>query len=136
MKRLFLDTNFIIDYFVRDDYRSVSEQLLVEGAKRGYEFCISFLSVANFAYILRKQPLEQRQSVIRQCCEVFTVVNNTSYQIDSALSLEAIDFEDALQYQSAVDAGCDCIITRNSKDFKFSKIPVCSAVEFMERYLG
>ena len=40
MKRLFLDTNFIIDYFVRDDYRSVSEQLLVEGAKRGYEFCI------------------------------------------------------------------------------------------------
>lgn len=58
MKRLFLDTNFIIDYFVRDDYRSVSEQLLVEGAKRGYEFCISFLSVANFAYILRKQPLE------------------------------------------------------------------------------
>jgi len=39
------------------------------------------------------------------------------------------DFEDSLQYFSAIDSDCEIIITRNGKDFKKSMIPVMTADE-------
>lgn len=32
MKRVFLDTNFIIDYFVREDFNEEAEKLLLLGS--------------------------------------------------------------------------------------------------------
>lgn len=43
------------------------------------------------------------------------------------------DFEDGLQYYSAIENQIDIIITRNKKDFKNSKIPVLTAKEFLAR---
>lgn len=135
MKRLFLDTNFIIDYFIRDSYQSDSENLLLQGYKMGLKFYVSYLSMANFAYILRKQPKEVLYEMIKKCCEVFNIVDCNSKQIEAAISLNASDFEDALQYQAALEAKCDCIITRNSKDFTFSILPTLTATEFTDKYL-
>jgi predicted nucleic acid-binding protein len=41
------------------------------------------------------------------------------------------DFEDAVQYYSAIKAGCKVIITRNGKDFKKSTIPIMTANEYL-----
>ena len=41
------------------------------------------------------------------------------------------DFEDGLQYYSAIENNLDFIGTRNQKDFKASKIPVMNATEFI-----
>ena len=41
------------------------------------------------------------------------------------------DFEDAMQYYTALKAKADFIITRNGKDFTASKIPVMTATEFL-----
>ncbi len=43
------------------------------------------------------------------------------------------DFEDRLQYYSAMENQIEIIITRNKKDFKNSKIPVLTAKEFLAR---
>lgn len=135
MKHIFLDTNFVIDYLVRDEYRQISRQFLSLAKIKGCQFYISFLSVANFAYIARRLDKEILYKYIATIEELFTILSNDSRQISAALSLNASDFEDALQYQTAVTNGCECIITRNGKDFKFSQIPVLSASDFMEEYL-
>lgn len=54
MKKIFLDTNFIIDYFIREDYSGDAEKVMRLGDSRNMEFHISYLTVANFAYIMRK----------------------------------------------------------------------------------
>lgn len=133
MKKIFLDTNFIIDYFVREDYNGVSEQLLSLG-KNNLKFYISYLTVANFAYIVRKMPKDLVVSMIQRICETFKIVKNTKEQIERNVILNPSDFEDGLQYQAAIDAGCDCIITRNKKDFEFSQIPVMDALEFLQKF--
>jgi len=46
------------------------------------------------------------------------------------------DFEDGLEYYSALEVGCDCIITENKKDFYFSKIEVMSTLEFYEKHMA
>ncbi len=135
MKHIFLDTNFVIDYLVRDEYKHISRQFLSLAKSKGCQFYISFLSVANFAYIARRLDKEILYRYIATIEELFTILSNDSRQISAALNLSASDFEDALQYQTAVSNGCECIITRNGKDFKFSHIPVLSATDFMAEHL-
>ncbi len=43
------------------------------------------------------------------------------------------DFEDAIQYHTALENGIDVIITRNKKDFKNSKLPVMTAKEYLRK---
>ena len=134
MKKLFLDTNFIIDFLLREEFKNDSQQFLAEGSKRKCKFYISFLSVANFAYIARKLSTTELYRYLSALSNLFIIIPNTDSQIKSAIDLQASDFEDALQYQAALDAGCECIITRNEKDFGFSQIPVLSASDFVDRY--
>lgn len=134
MKRLFLDTNFIIDYLLRDEFKQDCINLLAKGKRDGYSFHISFLSIANFAYIARKAPKEDLYGYIARLSKLFSVVPNNARQLERAMALDARDFEDALQYQSAIDAKCDFIITRNQKDFPFSTIPVMSASDYVDTY--
>ena len=55
MKNVFLDTNFIMDLLVRGPKYSIdAKRVLDEGAIKDYQFYVSFLSIANFAYINRK----------------------------------------------------------------------------------
>lgn len=132
MKRFFLDTNFLIDYLVREEYKSVCQKFLEYGIRRNAKFYVSFLSVANFAYIGRKIPQDTLYNHIAGIIELFNVIPNQDKQIVRVLESHPSDFEDGLQYQTALDADCDCIITRNAKHFSFSKIPVMSAQEYLE----
>jgi hypothetical protein len=52
--------------------------------------------------------------------------------MDLALNSEFRDFEDAIQYYTAIENDQDLIITRNQQDFKESKIPVMTAGEFIK----
>ena len=131
MKNIFLDTNFIIDYFVREDFNEEAEKLLQLGESQNLNFYISYLSVANFAYIMRKLPVSQLNDIILRICKIFQVVDNTRDQILLTLQSGFKDFEDGLRYQCALAANCDCIISRNKKDFVTSSIPVMTASEFL-----
>lgn len=135
MRKIFLDTNFIIDYLIRDEYRESSRAFLEKGVRAGCLFCISYLSVANFAYVARKLPRKDLDRCIRTILELFVIIVNDKTQIEKAICLDTSDFEDALQYQCAKEVKCECIITRNQKDFLFSEIPVLTAAEYMEKYL-
>jgi len=44
------------------------------------------------------------------------------------------DFEDGLQYFSAIENDQDIIITRNLKNYKNSKIPAMTAEQFLKSY--
>lgn len=134
MKKVFLDTNFIINYFVRKDYSGDAEKVMRLGDSKKIEFHISYLTVANFAYIMRKIPAEDLRTLISKICSSFNIVSNTSNQIMLNLQVKCPDFEDGLQYQAALSAECDCLITRNRKDYPFAKIPVLTPVEFLTKF--
>lgn len=131
MKRVFLDTNFAMDYFIREQYHDQAAAVLRIGIYTNTEFCLSFLSVANFAYIMRKNTKDQLYLMLDRLASVFTITDNNKRQLFKAIEMESSDFEDALQYQTAMDNVCGCIITRNKKDFGFSAIPVLTPDEYV-----
>lgn len=52
--------------------------------------------------------------------------------IEKGLNSDFSDFEDAVQYFSALQSGCTVIITRNGKDFRKSTIPIMTADEYLK----
>ncbi len=51
--------------------------------------------------------------------------------VELALSSEFKNFEDAIQYYTAIENAVEILITRNIKDYKQADIPVRTADEFI-----
>lgn len=129
MNRLFIDTNIVLDLLIREEYHEDIRALITNSSAD--ELYISYLTVANAAYIMRKYPQSEIRRNIQLILEIFRIIPNTIDQIENALTIESSDFEDILQYQSAKSAQCSVILTRNLKDFKFSSIPVMTVKEYL-----
>ena len=51
--------------------------------------------------------------------------------IELALSSGFKDFEDAIQYYSALEENLEYLVTRNKEDYKHSGIIICNAKEYL-----
>lgn len=51
--------------------------------------------------------------------------------IDDSIASFFADFEDAVQYYSALKVKADVIITRNVDDFAAAKLPIMTAAEYL-----
>ena len=60
-----------------------------------------------------------------------TTVNDKTVR-DTNLNKKIHDFEDGLQYYSALNSGCKCIVTEDLNDFYFSEIEVLTSRRFLE----
>ena len=134
MKKLFLDTNIVLDLLSRRQPFYDSAARLFSLADNGVvKVSVSALTIANTHYILSKQKTEEdAKEILRKFRLIVEIVSLSDKIIDMALNNKVFkDFEDSLQYYSASESSHDIIITRNQKDFKSSDIPVLSAEEFL-----
>lgn len=133
MKRIYIDADVILDLLEnRAGFFEDAAQLFTHVEKGEIRAFVSPLIFANLYYILRKGkgPKAARESLLRLKMLLKVVVINEKI-IDLALSSTFTDFEDAIQYYSALENTCDCLITRNKKDYKESEVPVYSPREFL-----
>lgn len=102
--------------------------------KKQIELTISSLSIAKTSYVLlRQMDAGKAKSILRKLRLIVTILPLDDKIVGLALNDENFsDFEDALQYFTALENGQDLIITRNLKDFKHSKLPVMTAQQFIE----
>ena len=130
--KLFLDTNVVIDVIAaREPFVADSSAVfnLCETGK--VEGIISSLTLCTVSYILRKfvTPGTMRTKLREFRC-VLTPVDLTVSLLDKALASTISDFEDAVQFYTAVYSEADYIITRNAKHFPTDHIPVLSPTDF------
>jgi len=134
MKRIFLDTNIVLDILAhRMPYYTEAAKLFSLADKKKIKLSVSALCLADSNYILSKQlPVTEVRKVLRRFKVLVNVLPLDDKVSDLALNSEFNDFEDAIQYFTAIENGQDLIITRNLQDFKESKIPVMTAGEFIK----
>ncbi|HAP35159.1 MAG TPA: PIN domain nuclease [Bacteroidetes bacterium] len=136
MKSLFLDTNIVIDLLAkREPYYRSAAQLFSLADKMEIQLSVSALTFANTNYILLKEKKPEEAKLILRKLKLLVRVNSLDDKI-IGLSLNDSDFkdyEDALQYYSALENGDNIIITRNLKDFQKSRIPVLTAEQFLQQ---
>ncbi len=134
MKNLFLDTNIILDLLGRRmPFYSDAAKLFSLADRKKLKLSVSSLCIADAHYILSKEnPEMEVRNILRKFKVLVTVLPLDEKITDLALNSEFSDFEDGIQYYTAIENDQDIIITRNQQDFKESKIPVLTAGEFIK----
>ena len=136
MSRLLIDTNIVIDLLAnRKEFYTEAATLFSLADKNILTLTVSSLTFANTNYILSKLKSEKEARIILRKFKVLVETLSLDDKItELALSDDKFpDFEDGLQYYSAIENRIDIIISRNKKDFKNSKIPVMTAKEYMAK---
>ena len=136
MKRIFPDTNIILDLLAyRMPFYTEAAELFSLADKKKIKLSISSLCLADTHYILSRQnPEMEVRKILRKFKVLVNVLQLDDKITDLALNSEFMDFEDAIQYYTALENDQDLIITRNQPDFKDSKIPVMTAGEFIKSF--
>ena len=135
MMKVFLDTNILIDYVDHREKRVYAGLILSMADEGLITLFASYLFYANMGYILRKRTQEERYRLIREARAMATVLPCDTEQLDVALAHPVKDYEDMLQYQCALAAGCDVVVTNNKKNFhEFCKLPFLTSEEFLLQF--
>ena len=131
--RIFLDTNILLDVLLdRKPFCEASSKLWRLAECGRLEAVISAISFNNVFYIVRKYAgKEAAQRTVEVMNVNFSVFPLTQDIISRAIAAKLPDFEDSIQFFSAVSCEADYIITRNAKDFPQDSIPVLSSAAFL-----
>lgn len=134
MKNIFLDTNIIIDFFADRKPFSLSAEILFNYAlNKRLKLYVSTVSYNNIYYIL-KQSLSHQQTInlLDSLMDMTEAVDVSKLTLQNALKSEFKDFEDAIQYHCALSINkIEVIVTRDTKDFRKSNIPVMTPDELL-----
>lgn len=134
MKVIFLDTNIIIDFLAnRTPFSEDAAMLFNLSLKGKVRIFVSALSYNNIYYIMRQQYSH------KECLKMLEALNSWTEMLDNSKEMviksfrsDFNDFEDAIQYFSALsNSKIECIITRNTKDYKKSILPVMTPGEVL-----
>jgi predicted nucleic acid-binding protein len=126
LKKLFFDTDVILDISIEREMNiqdSVKIINLIEnGLYNGYTSSVIFTNT----YYIQRKFIGHNVAInfLKNLRQLLTVLNVDDMIIKKALESEFKDFEDAVQYYTAMENNMDCIITRNIDDYKKSTIPV------------
>jgi predicted nucleic acid-binding protein len=125
--KVFVDTNVVIDHLTdRQPFANHSSLIFELHEQKQIQIYISALSINTVYYVSRKLLGEKRTlNLIEELIEDLEVIGTSKAEIKTALTLGFKDFEDALQYSTALTVKkVEAIITRNVKDYRKSKIAV------------
>lgn len=135
MEKLFIDTNIVIDLLAkREPFYKEAQDLFTLSDKKEVLLQISALTFANAFYsIVKHHKSVDAKKYLSKFKVLVEVLPLDVKAIELALASDFVDFEDGLQYFTAMDHESDIIITRNKKDYKTSKIPVLTAGEYLKK---
>ena len=133
MIKLFLDTNVVLDVLAAREPFLADSLIVFSLCESGEaEGCASALTFCTVSYILRKfvTPVTMRGK-LRDLRNVLMPVELSASLLDMAMASSLPDFEDAVQFYSAVQSGADYIISRDKRHFPQDSIPVLTPTEFL-----
>lgn len=130
MKALF-DTNVILDILLnREEFIELSASLmsLVEQKKIEGYLCATTLTTID--YLLTKtRDRKTSKLALQSLLSIFHVSEVNKSVLKLAISSNFKDFEDAVQYYSGKCVDVNCVVTRNTKDYKNTKLPIYTPTE-------
>ncbi len=133
MDMLFLDTNIILDLVSpRPPFSLFAQKLFSKSQRLNMGIYASALSFPNINYLLSKVTnKETAKQVLLKIKPLITILPLTDKIIQLALASDFNDFEDAIQYYTALENNITTLITRDLKDFKKANIRVMTSEEYL-----
>lgn len=133
-KKVFTDSDVILDILCkREPHYEYAAQVFSLADTRQLRLYTTPLVVANVYYILRKAiGIEKAKEALRKLRLLMHIIAIEEQEIDLALNSPFSDFEDALQYYTAVRHHMDMLLTRNIKDYKEKALIIQTPEQFIK----
>lgn len=136
--KIFADTNILLDVLARrEPFYGDSAEVWTLAETGRVTGLASTLSLPNLYYLLRRmkgqQTARKALSILR---DIFTLVPLDMQIANQAIDAEIKDFEDAIQFFSAIRAGASVLITRNPRDFPVGDIAIQTPAEFLAAHFA
>ena len=136
MKRIFIDTDVVMDFLTRREPFAIESMKLMEyGNRKELELNISSLCLSNIHYLISRTEKKSRaREKIKGMLKLVETLSVHKSTVEKAAYSEFKDFEDAIQNFCAKENGIKSIITRNVKDFSKSSLSVQTPKEFITEF--
>lgn len=111
--KVFLDANVLIDVVQnRIDFVETSSKVLQLGLDGECELCASDITFTTVSFYARKnRTQEQLYEVLQSLRDFIDVAPSGKIAIDWALQQKSKDFEDSVQYYTALRSGAEYIVS-------------------------
>lgn len=134
-----MDTNIVIDFLSNRQPFAMDAAKIFDLALSGkLKIFIAAVSYNNIYYILRQSMTRNATlKLLEELADITEITDITNSVIRQSLKTDFKDYEDAIQYHSALSIpNLDFIVTRNTKDFKKSKIAILTPTEALASFSG
>ncbi len=123
--RVLIDTNVILDvWLARQPFLADSARILSAAEKKKISGVICPTTVTTLHYLVKKHRGEAKaRELLKGLLRICSVGTFRRSEIDDALGSKIKDFEDAVIEAVALRTGSEIIATRNTEDFKSSRVP-------------
>ena len=129
--RVFLDTNVILEFFIeREDVKA--EMYMSVGSFYTMLFLIDKYLRKELGLTGEVRIATLRSLAVKIVKAISVVEHDNESLLRGVEDVQFKDIEDSCQYQAAVAAGCDFIITYNVKDYPHTLLPVFSPSDFLQ----
>lgn len=132
--KILIDTNVIVDVALeRHPFYIETLQVLSFVYRQEIEGYISASTFSDLYYIIRKEKGKNSAlDFLRRLATFCRVATVDTAAINMALSTNFRDFEDAIQYSTAIVNQLDAIVTRNPQDFPVTTPQILTPAQLIE----
>ena len=126
------DTCIVIDALQnRSPFANDARAIFYAAADNRFDGYVTAKSTADIYYLMHRYTHSDKETrdVLRRLGSLFEFLDCIN-AIDSNIR----DYEDAIMSESAERSGMDCIVTRNTADYLFSKVAVYTPQEFLAMF--
>lgn len=134
MNKAFIDTDVILDFMIaREPFAMDAARIFSLSEKKEISICTTALVFSNAYYILRKLGTHKKViEKLTQLSRLVEIISLSKIAVMQALESEFNDFEDALQHYAALSEKVRIIITKNTKDYKYSELAVLTPDQYLK----
>lgn len=136
--KVFVDANILVSVLNKEyPSFSYSSRVLSLNDLPGFDIYTSPVCLAIAFYFSEKKSGNAlaRKKMGALCDNLHVAECGRTAVLQTAANPRIHDFEDGLEYYSALQAGCKCIVTEDMEDFYFSDLEVLRARDFLGKYL-
>jgi predicted nucleic acid-binding protein len=136
--RVFVDANVLVNIVQRKypEYEVCARLLSLQGSLRFQLYTSPLCLAIAFYFAEKKSGTSEALKKIRLLAQNLNITICGPEETQKAAKLKsAPDFEDALEYESALSSSCEVLVTYDTDDFFYAAIPVVKPMAFFEQFV-
>ena len=133
--RVLVDTCVVIDAIQRrEPFNREAEQIFLAAANLLFDGFVSVKSMTDIFYLSHRltHDTARAKTILARIASIFGILDTRADDVMRAITSNTADFEDAVMIETAVREKVDCIVTRNTEDYRLSSVRVLTPAALIQ----